>query len=135
MASVSCPVAGTAAWFEFGGDGVPGLVVGRVVVEFEQISALTVDAFMIVGFENDPFLAGGGVTSTVRRVDRPSLAVVDHHPYERVIESLTDRIVRDRCAVVEGGAIATNMDHEPARCCDQGTGERTRRPVAEPAWE
>ncbi len=33
--AVAGSVAGGAAWLEFGGDGVFGLLVGRVVVEFE----------------------------------------------------------------------------------------------------
>ena len=62
---MSGPVAWGAAWFEFGGDGVSGLVVRRVVVEFEKVSGLTVDAFVIVGFENDSFLTRGWMTPTV----------------------------------------------------------------------
>ncbi len=124
VVSVSCPVAGTAARHEFSGEGVPGLLVRRVVVEFEQISGLAVDTFMMVGFENDPFLAGRGMTATVRRVDRPLLAVVDHHPYERLIETLTDRVVGDRCAVVEGGAITTNMDDDFGDHIDVATQEQ-----------
>lgn len=43
-------VAGNASWLQFGGDGVPGLFMGRVVVEFEELGGLAVDALVVVGF-------------------------------------------------------------------------------------
>ena len=46
-------MAGGAAGFEFGGDGVLCLLVQRVVVEFEQVWALAINTLMVVGFEND----------------------------------------------------------------------------------
>ena len=41
------------------------LFVRRVVVELEYVWALAVNTFVVVGFENDTFLASGGVASTV----------------------------------------------------------------------
>ena len=58
VVAVSGSVAGGAARFELVGDGVVCLVERWVVVEFEQIDGLTINAFMVVVFENDPFLAG-----------------------------------------------------------------------------
>jgi len=62
-------VAGSVAWgaagFKFGHDGVLCLLVRRVVVEFEQVRALTINTLMIMRLENYAFLACRGVTTTV----------------------------------------------------------------------
>ena len=42
-----------------------GLFKRRVVVEFEQVGALAVNTFMVVGFENDTFLACCWVSAAV----------------------------------------------------------------------
>lgn len=61
--AVSGSVAGSAAWFEFVGEGSAGALEGRVVVEFEQIGALTIDAAgVIVGW-----LAPHSTTPPARR--------------------------------------------------------------------
>ena len=54
-----------AAGFEFGGDGALRLFVRRVVVEFEQVCAPAIDTLVVVGFENDTFLACRGVTPAI----------------------------------------------------------------------
>ena len=41
------------------------MLVWRVVVEFEQVWALAVDAFVVVSLKNDPFLAGCRVAPSV----------------------------------------------------------------------
>ena len=101
-----------AAGLEFGGDGVACLFIWWVVVEFEQASGLAVDAFVIVCFENDPFLACGGMASSIGCIDWFPADVVQHQAYERLVEPLADRVVRDRCAVVERGAIPADMYHD-----------------------
>ena len=58
-----------AAWLEFCGDGVACLFVGRVVVEFENVGALTVNTFVVMSFKHHTLLTRGGVASTVRCVD------------------------------------------------------------------
>ena len=63
--SVSGSMTGGAAGFKFGRDRVPGQFIGRIVVEFEQICGLAIDALMIMGLENHPFLTSGWVTSMV----------------------------------------------------------------------
>ena len=67
---------------------------------------------MIVCFENDPFLACGGMASSIGCIDWIPVDVVQHQAYERLVEPLADRVVRDRCAVVERGAIPADMYHD-----------------------
>ena len=73
---VSGSVAWCAAWFEFGGDGVACVFIGRVVIELEKIGGLAVDAFVVVGFVHHSFLACGGVTPFVGGVDGFAVDVV-----------------------------------------------------------
>ena len=94
-------VAGGAAWFEFGGDRMSGLFERRVVVEYEQLSPLTIDAFVVVAFVHDPLLTRRWMAPTVRSVDRATLVVVGHRAYERPVEALTHSIVSDRRAIIE----------------------------------
>ena len=65
LAEVTGAVAWGAAGFEFGGDRVFCLVVGRVVVEFEQVGRLTVNALVVVGFHDDPLLPRRRVPAAV----------------------------------------------------------------------
>ena len=61
---MACSVAGGAAGFEFGGDRSAGLFVGRVVVVFEEVGALAIDAFASVSLQHDAFLSGRGMPPT-----------------------------------------------------------------------
>lgn len=115
---MSGAVTGGAPGCEFGGDGVLSLGPGRSVVEFEQIGALAVDAFVVVGFKCDAFLAGGGVASAVGCIDGLTVAVVDHGADEGLVEALADGVVGDGCSVVEGGAVAAYVDHDFGGQCD-----------------
>ena len=54
-------MAGCAAGLQFVGDGALRLVPGRIVIQFEKLGVLAVDALVVVGFEHDPLLARGGV--------------------------------------------------------------------------
>lgn len=62
-------MAWAAAWLQFGGDGVASLFVGRVVVEFEKVGALTVNTFVVMSFKHHTLLTRGGMAPTVRCVD------------------------------------------------------------------
>ena len=94
-------VAGSAPRLEFSGHGVPCLFVRRVVVEFEKLGALTIDAFVVVGLEHDTFLPCGWVAPTVRCIDGLTVNVVQHQANEGLVETLTDCVVGERCPVVE----------------------------------
>ena len=69
-------MAGGAAWLQFGSDGVACLFVRRVVVEFEKVGALAVDAFVVVGFVHHALLACGGMASAIRGIDWLTFHVV-----------------------------------------------------------
>lgn len=105
-------MAGGAAGFELGGDGPVGLKVRRIVVEFEEFGLLTVDALVVVRFEHNSLLASGGMPPAIRRVDWSTRAVVNHHANKGLIEALADCVVGDRRPVVEGRAVAADMDYD-----------------------
>ena len=86
------------------------LLVWRVVVEFEQVWALAVDAFVVVSLKNDPFLAGCRVAPSVCCVDRLAFHVVQQHADERLVQALTHGTVRNRCAVIERRPVTSHMD-------------------------
>ncbi len=104
-------VAGCAAEFEFDGDGSTGVFVGRVVVVFEELFSAAADACS-VSFFDQAFLAGGGVSSAVADVDRLVVGVVDQGSEERVGSDAFDDGVGDRGAVVEGAAVAPDVENE-----------------------
>ena len=82
-------VARRASEFEFGGDAVAGVVMGRVVVVLEEIGSSAIDAGS-VAFSDQSLLAAGWVTSPVRGVDRVTLGVVDQGADERCVSDRFD---------------------------------------------
>ena len=105
-------MAWSAAGFEFGRDGVLCLLVRRVVVEFEQVGALTINTLMIVRLQNNTLLARRGMTTTIGCIDRIALDVVQQQPHKRLVKTLTHSIVRNRGAVIERRPIPPHMDDD-----------------------
>ena len=109
VVAVSGSVTGGAAWFEFVGDGTLRALEGRVVIELEQIGALTIDALVAVGLHDHPLLSGRGVATAARRIDRSAFSIVDQQANERVVESTHDRTAGGGSPVIEGDAVTAHM--------------------------
>ena len=92
-----------------------GLLERRDMVEFEQLSPLTIDTFVVVSFKHDPLLTSCRMAPTVRRIDRATLAVVRHRANKRPTQMLAHSIVGDWRAVIERRAVSTNMNHDFGR--------------------
>lgn len=105
-------MAGGAAGFEFVGEGSQGLVIRRVVIELEQVGALTVHALVPVGFHDHPLLPGRRVATPTRCVHRPTLGIVDQETNERPVELAENGMVGGRGAVVERGTLAAHVDND-----------------------
>ena len=58
-------VARRTSGLEFVGDRAARLLERRVVVEFEEVGALAVDALVTVELHGDALLGGGGVSATL----------------------------------------------------------------------
>ena len=67
-------------------DRSQGLSVWRVVVELQQLGALTVDALVTVGFHHNALLTRGRVAAPARRIDRSTFGVMDQEPNECPVE-------------------------------------------------
>ncbi len=111
LVGVAFAVAGCAAEFEFIGHGATGDFVGWVVVVFEELVSAAVDAG-VVSFFDEAFLSGGGVSSAVADVDRSGVGVVDEGSEESVGRDAFDDGVGDGGAVVEGAAVAADVEDE-----------------------
>ena len=108
-------VAGCAAGLEFSRHGVLGFVVGRVVVELEEVGGAAVDAFVVVSFHHDSFLACGWVASSVGGIDWSPVGVVEHESDEGVVELLDDGAFGDWGAVIERGAVTADVEDDFSR--------------------
>lgn len=91
------PVAGGAAEAEFVDERAAGCLEVGFVVVFEEV----------VGAEGDT-----GVALAARRVDGTALGVVDEAPDERGGGEAFDGGVRDGGAVVEGAALAADVEDD-----------------------
>ena len=107
---MALPVAGRAAGFEFCRDGVAGDAERRHVIELDEAGFAALDARMTVDLRNDPLLASRGVASPVAGVDRSPRGVVEQQADEGVVQLGGDGVRGDGRAVIEGVAVASNMD-------------------------
>jgi hypothetical protein len=130
-------VAIRAALHELLDDRSLRLLVGRIVIALEQLGRTAVDTTP-VALVHDPPLPDGRMTPPTRRIDRPTLCVVDQGSKESPRRDPFDDCSRNRRPVVERAAITSYVQHDlgnhagatAARECDQRVGSllRDRRP-------
>ena len=96
-------------------EGLVGLGVAGDVVVLEQVGGSAVDAAVAVPFAGDSLLACGRVTVSTGRVDRKSVRFGDEEADERFGEESGDGMLGDRRPVVQGAAVATDVDNHLGR--------------------
>jgi hypothetical protein len=125
---VAAVMTGRAAHRELVDNGVSGLLEVGIVVVAQQVGTAAIDTAS-VAFTHDAFLPSRGMSLLARRVDRPTLAIVDQCSHERVGHELLDDAAGDGSAVIERAAIAANVQHNLGENLGATVGDQAHKGV------